>query len=575
MELRPYQQNAVDAAWRYFGAGKDCGLLVIPTGAGKTCIAGEIIRRTYGIVQNRKFLLLAPRQELLEQIELTVRKMIPDVHLGVYCASMKRKEAGRKVTVGMVNSLYRKAGAVGYVNLVIVDECHLIPHEDSGMYRTLFKELKTYNPNLKILGLTATPYRMKEGLLTEDGLFDDVVHEVSVRDLIEQGYLARLVSKIPKTQADLSEVKSAGGEFILAQMEAAMDKESLTAAAVTEIEEYGRDRQRWLIFAAGIQHAEHVAEEIRRRGYTAEAVSSENDSLFRKEHIRRFREGTLRCLVNCQILTTGFDVPSVDLIGMLRPTKSVGLYQQIVGRGLRPVYADGFDLDTSDGRLAAMAAGPKKDCLVLDFSGNLERHGPIDAIRITRRMNPLTKESESSIQTAPIKRCPTCHSACLISAKECGECGHIFPLPILHAPTASTASILSKREAETWVVSSVDYKKHEKDGKPPSLKVTYGYAPIEGGLKTRSVSEWVCIEHPNFAGDKATDWWVKHSGGECSKDETPLTVDEALTRLDELKKVAWIKIVKDGEFDRVLDFGIDESAKEEEEFFDKMQLNIF
>ena len=218
-----------------------------------------------------------------------------------------------------------------------------------------------------MIGFTATPYRLDSGMLHEGkgALFTDIAYEVSVRQLIDDGYLCPLVSKAAETKLDVSGVGSRGGEFIPGQLQAAVDLPEITEAAIDEVVRLGADRRSWLAFCAGVEHATHVAEAIRARGFTAATIFGDTPKPERDRIIAAFKRGEIRALASMGVLTTGFNAPGVDLIAMLRPTKSTGLYVQMAGRGTR------------------LAPG-KADCLVLDFAGNVARHGPIDAVKPKR-----------------------------------------------------------------------------------------------------------------------------------------------------------------------------------------------
>jgi DNA repair protein RadD len=216
------------------------------------------------------------------------------------------------------------------------------------------------------------------------------------------------------------------------------------------------------------------------------------------------------------VLTTGFNAPGVDLIAMLRPTKSAGLYVQIVGRGCR------------------LAPG-KSDCLVLDFAGNIARHGPIDAIKPKR---PGEGDGE-----APVKVCPDCASIVHAAARECPECGHAFPppAPMIEA-RASTLEVLSSLVKPEWVaVSQVCYARHEKPGKPPSLRVEYWC-----GLSAHH--EWICVEHAGYPRQKAATWWAARAPGTA----LPKSVDEALQHAPALRQPAEIAVRPSGRYTEVV-----------------------
>ena len=215
------------------------------------------------------------------------------------------------------------------------------------------------------------------------------------------------------------------------------------------------------------------------------------------------------------MLTTGFNAPGVDLIAMLRPTKSAGLYVQIVGRGCR------------------LAPG-KTDCLVLDFAGNIARHGPIDLVKPKR---PQAGDGE-----APVKVCPDCSSIVHAAVRQCPDCGHWFPPPVPKiTPSASPLAILSTGKSQWIPVTQVRYARHDKPGKPPSLRVDYC-----SGRNTHS--EWVCLEHPGYPRQKAAAWWARRAPGV----PLPLRVDDALACAAQLRCPAEIAVRPSGHFTEVV-----------------------
>jgi DNA repair protein RadD len=279
-----------------------------------------------------------------------------------------------------------------------------------------------------------------------------------------------------------------------------------------------------LTFCSGVDHARHVAEEFARQGIICSTIFGDTPKEERDAIIAAFKRGEIRALASMGVLTTGFNAPAVDLIALLRPTKSAGLYVQMVGRGTR------------------LAPG-KENCLVLDFAGNVRRHGPIDLVRPKR-------PGDGGGGEAPTKVCPMCESIIALSATECPDCGHVFPArEVKIAPTAATLPVLSPK-AQWLPVHGVSYSRHDKLGGLPSLKVTYNC-----GL--RSYSEWVCIEHQGYARQKAADWWCKRAPG-CP---VPLTVAEAIAEAKRLVRPSEISVRPSGRYVEVSGYRFDPCAQ--------------
>ncbi len=497
MELRPYQRDAVEAVYRHLRERDDNPCIVLPTAAGKTPCLATICRDAVNL-WNGRVLILAHVKELLEQALDKLRITAPDLSVGLYSASLKRRELNYPVTVAGIQSIYQKACDLGHVDLIIVDEAHLIPPDGEGRYRQFIAEARAVNPHVRVIGLTATPFRMNSGMIcAPDNILNHVCYEIGVRELIVQGYLCPLRTKAGIARADMSGLHVRAGEFVAGEVEDLMDTSDLVQAACAEIVEHTVDRRSVLIFAAGLHHGQHVVEMLRSaHGVECGWVDGQSPMRERDAILDRFKAGQLKYLANCNILTTGFDAPRIDCVVLLRPTLSPGLYYQATGRGFR-LHPD------------------KADCLVLDFGGNILRHGPVDDLRI--------KEPGKGDGEAPAKECPQCHAVVHAAYSNCPECGHEFPPPerTKHEPQATSAGILSDQVSRSeYEVAEVSYHIHFKRNDPaaaPSMRVDYrfGFAA--------TFSEWVCFEHTGYARQKAEQWWRRRSN-----EPVPDTVDEAV-----------------------------------------------
>jgi len=498
--LRPYQRDAVGAVWDHIASSDTNPAVVLPTGSGKTHVIAELCRDAVQKWSGR-VIVLAHVKELLEQAAGKLRAVAPDLPVGVFSAGLGRRDIGYPVTIASIQSVYQRAHELGPLDLVIVDEAHLIPPDGEGMYRRFLSDARGLCDHQRVIGLTATPYRMKTGTICgSDSVLHEVCFEASVRELIAGGYLCPLRSRAGKATADTSDIHVRGGEFIAGELEDRMDEDGLVEAACAEVVAATADRRSVLLFCSGVRHGEHVARVLREKhGVECGFVEGGTPAKRRDELLARFKSGELKYLANVNVLTTGFDAPNVDCVAMLRPTMSPGLYYQMVGRGFR------------------LAEG-KADCLVLDFGGNVLRHGPVDAIRLA--------DSSGAAGEAPAKQCPECDALIHAAYAVCPECGHAFPpRRAAHAPAASDAAVVSGSDAPTRRderVIEVAYHVHHKRGDPaatPTMRVEYrlGF--------NRWVREWICFEHPEggFARRKAERWWR-----ERSSDEVPGSVEEAV-----------------------------------------------
>jgi DNA repair protein RadD len=519
LQLRDYQRAAIDAIYDYFAAVTGHPLVVIPTAGGKSLVAAAFIQEVLSQWPGERIIILTHVRELISQNFAELIRLWPEAPAGIYSAGLNRRDVQAQILFAGIQSVHRKAFHIQRADLVLVDEAHLVPRQASATYRRLLGDLTRINPQLKVIGLTATPYRLDSGMLHKgpDALFDDIAFEVSVRELIDQGYLAPLISKQTSTQLDVSGVGTRGGEFIAGQLEAAVDHDPITQAAIDEVVAYGRDRRSWLLFCAGVDHACHVSEAVRARGVSCATIFGHTPRAERDRIIAAFKRGEIRALASMGVLTTGFNAPAVDLIAMLRPTKSTGLYVQMAGRGTR------------------LAPG-KDNCLVLDFAGDVAHHGPIDLVK------PRDKLNGEGDGEAPTKVCPACQTINALAARVCTDCGYVFPAPEVQLEaTATTQPILSVGRPEWVDVDAVTYHRHEKPGRPASLRIDYHC----GLVRHR---EWVCLEHGGYASRKAAQWWRRRDGSS----EVPATVDEALARAEELRRPAQIAVRPNGRYTEVV-----------------------
>ena len=502
LTLRPYQQAAITAIYGYFQTHTGNPLVVIPTAGGKSLVMASFIEGVLKAWPDQRILIVTHVRELIAQNHAEMIGLWPDAPAGIYSAGLGKREAQARILFAGIQSIHRRAAEIGHTDLVLIDEAHLIPGRSSTMYRRFLDALKAINPALKVIGLTATPFRLDCGMLHEgqNALFTDIAYEAPVRALIDAGYLSPLVSKQPATRLDVSKVGTRAGDFIARDLAAAVDQDAITRAAVAEIIEHGRDRKSWLAFCSGVEHARHVAEEFGRQGISCLTIFGDTPKDERDAILAAFKRGEIRALASMGVLTTGFNAPGVDLIALLRPTQSAGLYVQMVGRGTR------------------LAPG-KESCPVLDFAGNVHHPG------------------DGGGGEAPTKVCPDCDSIIALSATECPDCGYVFPArEVKIAPTAATLPVLSPKQQ--WLkVTGVSYSRHDKAGGRPSLKVTYSC-----GLAT--YNEWVCLEHQGYARQKAAEWWRKRAPG-CP---VPLSVAEALAQTSRLVRPSDISVRPSGRY---------------------------
>jgi DNA repair protein RadD len=496
MQLRPYQQRALDDLWAWFLRHDDGNPIVeAVVGAGKSLMIAALAQRADKEHRGTRVLVLVHQKELLEQNVEKILAIWPDVDVGIYSASAGKKQLDRQITYATIGSIYRHAEKLGRIDIVLADECHLINPKQIGTWRRFLADLARYCPSARTIGWTGTPFRGDWTWLTagDDPLFDGIAARITMKELLELGYLSPLVPAPTVARIDTSEVRMHGGDYVVQELAKVTDRKPLVEATCDEIVRLAESRKRWLVFCVTIEHALHVRDALRERGVRAEMVSAETPKQERALLIASFRAGNIRCLVNVAVLTTGFDVPEVDFIGLLRATRSPVLYVQIAGRGMR-------------------VAPGKTDCLWADFSDTTDFLGPVDAVK---GRPPKTPKHGP----APSKLCPECGGRNPTASSNCMDCGYVFPEPqrIKHDSVASGSAILSSQQQsmfETVPVSDVKYRMHQKAGSPPSLRVDYW-----SGIHLVA-SEWVCLSHSGYARTKAETWWRNRSNGSVTPDST-------------------------------------------------------
>ncbi|EIV8504580.1 DEAD/DEAH box helicase [Vibrio parahaemolyticus] len=501
--LRPYQADSVKAVIHYFRKHSTPAVIVLPTGAGKSLVIAELARLAKGRV-----LVLAHVKELVEQNHAKYEGY--GLKGAIFSAGLGRKETDQQVVFASVQSVVRNLDSFkNQFSLLVIDECHRVPDDKNSSYQKVITHLRELNPGIKVLGLTATPYRLGMGWIyqyhtrgqvrtEESRFFRDCIFELPIRYLLDENFLtpARMMDA-PVLSYDFSQLKPANtGRYKEAEMDMVIDKaKRATPQIVEQIIQYARARKGVMIFAATVRHAQEI-HGLLPEGETA-IVIGDTPTPERDAIIQAFKNREIKYLVNVSVLTTGFDAPHVDLIAILRPTESVSLYQQIVGRGLR----------LSEG---------KNECLVLDYAGNsYDLYQP--------EVGDPKPDSTSEIITIP---CPACgfnnnfwgkldsngfllehfgrrcqgyfededtgereHCGYRFRAKYCGECGadNDIAARICHEcdatlvdPDKKLKEALNLKDALIFECTEMDLSVFKSNDGKSQLKVTYSGEPYQG-----------------------------------------------------------------------------------------------
>jgi len=528
MKLRDYQQRAIDDLYRWFEAyesGNPC--LVLPTGSGKSHIIAAICKQAVTTWPETRILMLTHVKELIEQNAEKMRQHWPDAPLGIYSAGMGVKKMDQ-ITFASIQSVRYLADQIGYIDIVLIDECHTVSHKQEGGYRWLLSDLKKINPYLRVVGLTATPYRLGHGLIIEEpALFSALIEPVTIEELVFKKHLAPLRSKVTQFKLDVKGVGKSGGEYIESQLQKAVNSKSQNLRVVREVIAWAEDRKAWLFFCAGVDHAIAIRDVLRDEGITAECILGETPKQEREQIIADYKAGKIKALTNANVLTTGFDYPNIDLIAMLRPTMSPGLYVQMAGRGMRPK-------EHTD------------HCMVLDFAGVVEAHGPITAVQPPKKPGEGTGE-------APSKPCPECNEICHLSVRECPSCGFQFPAPAQKKLQLRDIDIMGEKGKE-MAVTGWTWRRHigHNSGK---LMISTTYY---GALSDQPVTEYFPVLHEGYAGEKAIGQIYKiaqqnHVSLAKVTDLDPENgLDYIVIQMNLGKPPTSIEIKRDGKFNRVI-----------------------
>jgi len=326
---------------------------------------------------------------------------------------------------------------------VAVHNCHLISQNKETMYRKFLSQAKISNSRVKVVGLTATPYRLQSGIIFghKEKTFDNCCYAIGVRDLIDEGFLSPLVTMGTSDSPDLKNVRIRAGEYFSKDLDAILENADLVQSSVKEAIAKTSGRKSVLVFASSIRHAQMILDELKNQGQRANIITGETHPAIRDCVINGFRENNYKWLVNVAVLTTGFDAPMIDCVVVMRPTMSKGLWYQMVGRGFR-------------------LAPDKENCLILDFGDNALRHGCIDQI--------VVDAQGIELPAAKVKRCPSCNLIHRIGNIICPSCGYFKPkeeeslFPEKLSASQTNGEILAGRQPKQYEIVATGYTIYKK-----------------------------------------------------------------------------------------------------------------
>lgn len=453
--LRYYQEEAISSTFKYINSGGRAGLAVLPTGSGKSLVIAELIKRILMKKPHVRFMMLTHVKELIEQNYEKIKMIWPTCPAGIYSAGVGFKQFTNPIIYGGIQSCYRKAEIFGHIDMLLIDEAHLVSDKTESMYGAMINHLKKTNPNLVVIGLTATPFRLGMGYLTNGPMFDDIYYDISTMEnfvkLIDEGFLCELVPISTDTQYDLSNVKMTGGEFQEKSLDENVNRDEITREIVLETLRRASDRNKGLSFCVSKSHAENMAMRFTEAGWPSTFIHSSLTKTEREKVLSDYFDGKYKLLTNVGVLTTGFDAPNIDFMVMSRPTESTSLHIQMLGRGMRPHSS-------------------KENTLVLDFASNCARLGPIN--------DPVVPVPKGKVRgDAPIRICDQCSAINHASVKFCKQCGFEFPPPKVKFDSKIVSTEIVRRGArpkiEWFDVNGMTFNRHVSIKGNETLKVTF------------------------------------------------------------------------------------------------------
>ena len=522
---RPYQVKALAEMREILDRDPSARLcLQLPTGGGKGFIISFFSKIVREENPRARILVAVDNQDLITENYAKMVKFWPNAPCGIYSSGLNRRDVGDPILHIGIQSVKGRAKELGLYDYVFIDEAHMVHHKDEGEYRAFLNGVAAVNPNVRFIGLTATPWRMGHpGHIAENGaFFTDLIEVVTIEELVALGFLAPLHSKHMAHQYDVSSVKKRGGEYIESDLQKILntDQQNIDVVDETVARAEALGCKSWIVFCTGVDHAVAICELLNNRGIDSRVLTGKTPKRERKQMIADFKAGKFTAFVSVEVLIKGFDHPATDLGVMLRPTKSKVLFVQMVGRIMR--------------------AAPGKVCgYVFDFAGLVEEHGPVTLVSADYKV----KQSGDPL----VKPCPECHELVHLSVMTCPECLYVFPPP---PPPPIVLSNLDIMKPDIFEMEAVAWdwmvKLSKKDGTPMAM-VRY-YDAFMG-----SVNEFFFVCHNN----RMRTYWqdrfaqVAQMAGVSLDGVTGITA--YTKRMNTGKPPNVVKYQKDGRYFKVID----------------------
>ena len=523
--LRYYQDEASGAAVAAIEGG-EAALVVIGTGGGKSIVISEIVYRLLTKYPNSNITVLVHVKELVAQDAAELRETMPRLDVAIFCAGLNSKRIG-KVTVANIKSVANNKVLQKWTDIIIIDEVDLVPNDDVGQYRLFLNGVQEHNASVGLIGLTATPFRLGSGdIYGPDKLFPYVCYSKPLGDLIREGFLSPFTTR-EGGEFDGNGIRTAGGDFVMASASEKMSAMELVDVHTDRIITRGANRNSVLIFACDTKHALRIVYSLKSKvgEALAELVVSDSNVMSdkqRDERIAAFANGQIKYLVNVGVMTTGTNIPRIDCVVLLRPTKSKRLFMQIIGRGSR-----------------LWKEGGKTDCLLLDFGGNCERFGFIDELELT---GVAAKSGMPRAQGAPEKACKGCGIFVPNITRVCPECSYEFPAPVKKNYKGEyRGALTSDQVSKITDVFDVTYHPHVSAAGNDAIRVRYKISPTSD----KFISEFLVINFSHAARQRIAEFM-----GQLQINEAyPTDMEGLLTFLrSKAPKIVGIEVQREGKY---------------------------
>lgn len=551
-ENRAYQQEIEDAIFNHWFEHQTNCIAASPGGTGKSFVMAKITKRLVVDYPGTRVMILAQDGKLLTQNSNELLRYWPQAPIGLYSSGLKQRDTKQPIIFAGIQSCYKRAKEFGERHIFLIDECDLLSPKEETMYQRFYEEAKEINPNILMAGLTATPYRLKEGCLTNLDIWDRVVIDLTKTDrfnwFMDNGFLKPLITRSRTkdnptvVEIDVQNIKMKGGDFDEKELQEASNTDELNHAIIKRNIELAHNRKHWLGFVSGIEHGHAQVKIYKSYGISAVMLSAKDSIEYRQEMEAKFRSGEIRVLINFNLFIRGWDFPALDFIYWSTATQSVAKWVQGNLRGTRIFFNE-----TTQTWLA--------DCLVADYGGNIRRLGQINAPVIPK----ARRKGDGVAGEAPVRECPECFTINPIQAKVCCECGFAFPPPKTITKKASEDEILARGDGspviEDFRVLGIKYTdKLSKAGN--------SYVEVRYNVGTNTFKEVLMFGSDNaFLKRKIEGWWTYRSG----QWPVPDSVEEALERTAELRIPSIIRVDISKKYPEVVGADWDENAKLREE----------